>query len=305
MRVIRKNFKNYTLPSKNKGKKTFPTLHSTTVPITNEGCSRDRTHLTEFEHKQADFVGQLAVYQAQEQELSAKLVEISREKEALQKMLEEGRCFTKAEVLRLKGTVFFHVQAERGDRPDCFVRYDCFGTIGEFDAIQYLHGWELVKFAGNQVQLRHLEEFTVLLTLDARGSVTAAQFELHMLDKSVKAEVTRFLFDKVVANIQWALEHPSIEGKARHARVSFTRLFSSVQGTFIDSTRRIVSCLPAVNPQSNLIPLDRRPTSTQRSLSHLPRFPHLLDILSSTRLRFSRRFDSLYRSTCSECSGDV
>lgn len=72
-----------------------------------------RAHLTEFEHKQADFVGQLAVYQAQEQELSAKLAEISREKEALQRMLEEGRCFTKAEVLRLKGKGLFQVEWTR------------------------------------------------------------------------------------------------------------------------------------------------------------------------------------------------
>lgn len=90
--------------------------------------------------------------------------------------------------------------------------------IAEYDALQRLHGWELVRFTGKSVQLRHLGQLDVSLQL-ADGVVDSATFELVPTEHATKlnADVTRFLFGKVVANIEWVLNES--EGQSRTPRV--------------------------------------------------------------------------------------
>ncbi|ORY74099.1 Spc7 kinetochore protein-domain-containing protein [Leucosporidium creatinivorum] len=112
----------------------------------------------------------------QEMEHREKVEKSKAECDALRTRLEEGRCFSKAEVFRLQA---------------------------EYDALQHLNGWQLTQFSKSSVSLRHLDEFDVTLTLGP-GKVEDASFAFTPVKKmsQLEAEVTRFLFDKVVSNVQ-------------------------------------------------------------------------------------------------------
>lgn len=82
------------------------------------------------------------------------------------------------------------------------------------------------------VKLRHLDQFTVVLKLGSRGEVRAASFSLAPIKDQLEADVTGFIFNKVVENIQWTLEHPSTEGKSRHARVRSVYILQIISSSF-------------------------------------------------------------------------
>ncbi|KAI5476010.1 chromosome segregation protein [Pseudohyphozyma bogoriensis] len=137
------------------------------------------------ERQHAESVGRLTDLQAKAKELEEQEAAMAKERDALLQVLEEGRCFTKTEVSRLQG---------------------------EYDALQKLHGWTLTHFTATSVQLCHLGEFDVTLSLDG-ASVKSTTLKLAKPTKNdLSGELTRFLFAKLVELVEGAA---SGQGKIR------------------------------------------------------------------------------------------
>ncbi|KAK4051993.1 hypothetical protein OIO90_004523 [Microbotryomycetes sp. JL221] len=136
--------------------------------------------LEKLERGYDEVASQLAGLTSKADDLAAQVTQSTAERDGLAQTLEEGRCFTKAEVFRLQG---------------------------EYDALQHLHGWKLVKFNSNNVRLQCLDDFDVTLTLGP-GRVKIVEFEFNKIKPrtSLDLAVTQFMFDKVSAIVQSVLE---------------------------------------------------------------------------------------------------
>jgi hypothetical protein len=89
-----------------------------------------------------------------------------------------------------------------------------------------------VQFSKSRVQLRHLDDFNVTLEL-GQGKVDEASFALNPTKTMtpLELEVTRFLFDNVVANVEWVLSDPDADGQCRRAKVcAFVRFLAQSVG---------------------------------------------------------------------------
>ncbi|KAK4703067.1 hypothetical protein P7C70_g3156, partial [Phenoliferia sp. Uapishka_3] len=153
------------------------------------------------ERQTAEAEGQLAELNLKAADFEAQELASAKENEELHRMLELGRISTKAEVFRLNA---------------------------EYEGLQKLHGWKLVKFTKESVCLSHLDEFDLTLQVGG-GLVRAASFTLHRRPSAVtglSGEVTRYLFSKVIENIQWVLD-PATEGQSLQSK-SFGALQSII-----------------------------------------------------------------------------
>lgn len=180
-----------------------------------EAIAEQAEELEKLEQGCLEVETRLEGLEAQESEHRAKVDQSAAECDALRTRLEEGRCFSKAEVFRLQGegaNVF-----AKAASADLILR------AAEYDALQHLNGWQLLHFDKTTVQLRHLDEFDVTLRLGP-GRVEVATFSLSPSRKMspLEAEVTRFLFDKIAINVQSLLAEST--GPSRRAKVCYPRL---------------------------------------------------------------------------------
>lgn len=141
------------------------------------------TALDVLENAHAEAAGRLAALDGQADELREARGVLEREAEALQRGLEEGRCFTKAEVFRLGA---------------------------EYEALQELHGWRMDRFGAGEVTMTHFDVVQATFELE-RGLVKAVAFALLPPPPTrvpsppalaqLETTLTQFLFSKLSLHV--------------------------------------------------------------------------------------------------------
>jgi len=136
-----------------------------------------------LENGHAEACGRLAALEGQAGELLETREALERDRAGLERSLDEGRCFTKAEVFRLQA---------------------------EYDALQDLHGWRMDRFAADGLAMTHFDVVQARFELD-RGLVTAVAFTLLPDAQArvapppalaqLEATLTQFLFDKLALHV--------------------------------------------------------------------------------------------------------
>ncbi|KAM0786347.1 hypothetical protein ACM66B_001819 [Microbotryomycetes sp. NB124-2] len=136
--------------------------------------------LEKLERGFEEVAAQLAGLTSKADDLVAQVAKSTAERDELAQKLEEGRCFTKAEVSRLRA---------------------------EYEALQQIHGWKLVRFDKHSVQLRHLDDFDVTLFVGV-GQIKNVEFAYNQTRKrsTLDAQVSEFLLNKVASHVQHAIE---------------------------------------------------------------------------------------------------
>ncbi|KAK4050282.1 hypothetical protein OIV83_003603 [Microbotryomycetes sp. JL201] len=146
-----------------------------------------------------EVAAQLAGLTSKADDLSEQVAKSTAERDEIAQKLEEGRCFTKAEVSRLRA---------------------------EYEALQQLHGWKLVRFDRHSVQLRHVDDFDVTLLVGV-GQLKAVEFAINSSKtrSALDSQVTTFLLDKVALHVQHAIDNAKTSYVAR-ARTIIRRIGS-------------------------------------------------------------------------------
>jgi hypothetical protein len=183
-RAIKTFSLSYTAPSRSRSEPRFLGSESSLT------CMRRSEQLVIHERQYAEVASQLSGLVERAEELAVQQAEMTQEKDRLTRVLEEGRCFTKAEVSRLNSTPTWAFSRNS---------WLTYGRAGEFEALQKLHGWTLDCFTKDAATLIHLRELSVTLEV-VKGCVATVSLELLPSNrKPIEQETTSFLFQAVQA----------------------------------------------------------------------------------------------------------
>lgn len=93
--------------------------------------------------------------------------------------------------------------------------------IDELDLLQYLHGWQLVRFDSTRIELTHRAELGCTLVMRAGGLVE--DFEVVLLDDNpgkkdtLRNSLDRFFFDRLQGHLG-AIKKADTTAKVRTLR---------------------------------------------------------------------------------------
>ncbi|SCV70498.1 BQ2448_1892 [Microbotryum intermedium] len=164
-----------------------------------ESLQEQAGEMDRLDGQHTQIASQLAGLVSRLNDLTDEVTLATRERDRLHRSLEDGRCFTKAEVFRLQA---------------------------EYEALQRLSGWSLEQFSGTEVRLIHLGEVVVTLVLGQKH-VEKADMELVPNNKrALGNDVPKFLLTKVQANVDWVLGSKETDAQSKRAKSILQRIAS-------------------------------------------------------------------------------